>query len=1280
MRTLVRCCLCGFIILIYWCSTVSAQVVDIPDPNLEKAIREALELPDEIPITQQEMSRLTKLEAVEKGITNLTGLEHAPNLTSLLLYRNPIVAISPLAHLTKLKGVNLWGCRIVDLSPLRNLTNLRGVFLGHNNISDISPLADLTNLTALHLQSNQIVDLNPLANLINLREFWINDNSVEDITILANLTQLTHLRLDKNQIRDISPLANLTLLEKLRLNRNEITDITPLIELKNLTELHIADNPFHDFSPLLELEGVELDIEISEEFNVIVEIPDPNLRQLIRETLSLPEAVPLTQGQMLRLTELDAGGNRGITDLTGMEYATNLQSLDLDLNPIVAISPLTHLTKLKGVTLWGCDIVDLSPLHNLKNLRGVFLGHNNISDISPLGELTNLTALHLQSNQIVDLNPLADLINLRELWIQGNSVADITILANLTLLEELRLNRNEITDVTPLIGLKNLMELHIADNPFHDFSPLLELEGVELDIEISEGFNIVVEVPDPNLRQLIREALSLPEVVPLTQGQMLRLTRLDAGGNRGITNLTGLEYATNIRFLILYLNPIVAISPLTHLTKLEGVTLWGCHITDLSPLRNLENLRGVSLGHNRISDISPLGELTNLTYLHLQSNQIVDFSPLANLINLRALWIHDNFGTDISPLQGLNLTDFRYDEVCDIEPLLPLARDRIKNRSFPSVFQAWNDVVGLDHLTREQRHVLHDLFFNSGLRLKWDTTLAEPTYGVAIQRAGYLEGARETRQRQLAQNPNMIFLHDVRIYHHDRPEAFPPGSDFWLRDAQGQIIRNANNEYLINFLKPEVQDLLIKRIISFERCGLYDGVFLDGFHNNFTGFMGRRHYPVSNEEIIQVMLNILRAVRSQVREDFLVLINTNRTKATRYTEYVNGTFMETLTDNHFSDNPGGYTHGGLYEIEDTLTWSEEKFRSPQINCLEGWGIPTEPPDSPDNRRWMRVFTTMSLTHSDGYVMYTTGTGAIPGPDPDAIYPWGPGHEHFWYPFWDANLGHPIGPKAQLYQNVEGLFIREFTNGWAVYNRSGSAQAISLPESAIPVSDRGNSAASTTHQLPDLDGEIYLKAAVEPPTLPYDLNKDGVVNVLDLILTAQNFGSTEGDINGDGTTNILDLILVAQHLGVTSTPAAPAAVPASLSPEKVQEWIDIAHAHNDGSIAFVQGIATLERLLASMVPDKTMLRANYPNPFNPETWIPYHLANDTVVRISIYDIHGALVRQLNLGHQRAGYYTNRTKAAYWDGCNEIGESVASGVYFYTLTTDDYTGTRRMVIVK
>jgi flagellar hook assembly protein FlgD len=108
----------------------------------------------------------------------------------------------------------------------------------------------------------------------------------------------------------------------------------------------------------------------------------------------------------------------------------------------------------------------------------------------------------------------------------------------------------------------------------------------------------------------------------------------------------------------------------------------------------------------------------------------------------------------------------------------------------------------------------------------------------------------------------------------------------------------------------------------------------------------------------------------------------------------------------------------------------------------------------------------------------------------------------------------------------------------------------------------------------------------------------------------------------------------------------------------------------------------------LTPKQTVLLPNYPNPFNPETWIPYHLARAADVEVTIYDARGVLVRQLDIGHQSAGYYTDRSKAAYWDGCNENGKSVASGVYFYQLRVSssrfigagNYSATRRMVIVK
>ena len=141
-------------------------------------------------------------------------------------------------------------------------------------------------------------------------------------------------------------------------------------------------------------------------------------------------------------------------------------------------------------------------------------------------------------------------------------------------------------------------------------------------------------------------------------------------------------------------------------------------------------------------------------------------------------------------------------------------------------------------------------------------------------------------------------------------------------------------------------------------------------------------------------------------------------------------------------------------------------------------------------------------------------------------------------------------------------------------------------------------------------------------------------------------------------------------------AAPAAQPLAFSdyppfqllPLEVQQYL-------------LHQFSEFETAAAWQIPDKTIVEQNYPNPFNPETWIPYHLAHDADVTITIYDIKGVMVRQLELGHQSAGYYTDRSQAAYWDGRNESGESVASGVYFYQLRAGkDYSAMRRMVIVK
>ena len=201
----------------------------------------------------------------------------------------------------------------------------------------------------------------------------------------------------------------------------------------------------------------------------------------------------------------------------------------------------------------------------------------------------------------------------------------------------------------------------------------------------------------------------------------------------------------------------------------------------------------------------------------------------------------------------------------------------------------------------------------------------------------------------------------------------------------------------------------------------------------------------------------------------------------------------------------------------------------------------------------------------------------------------------------------------------------------------------------------------------------------------DVNDDGIVNIIDLTLVASNFGKqgeNDADVNDDGIVNIVDLTLVAAAFG--NTAAAPfALVPDSelaTTRQQVQQWLSEARQLNLTDPAFQRGIAVLEQLLAAVTPKETLLLPNYPNPFNPETWIPYQLASPADVSIAIYAANGKLVRKLELGHQAVGIYESRSRAAYWNGKNVLGEPVASGVYFYTLTAGDFTATRKMLIRK
>ena len=468
-------------------------------------------------------------------MTPLTGLIH---LTGLQLDSNSISDLTPLADLTSLTGLSLYNNSISDLTPLAGLTSLIWLRLDSNSISDLTPLAELANLTELRLENNNISDLTPLAGLTNLIRLYLNANSISDLTPLVGLTNLATLWLGDNSISDLTPLAELTNLTELRLENNSISDIAPLVENTGLgigNWIDVRGNPLSDASinthiPALQARGVISDGDGEE---TPVAIPDAKLHAAIANELGKANNAPITASEMATLSHLFALDS-DILELTGLEYAINLTTLQLYNNRVSDLTPLAGLTNLISLHLRRNSIADLTPLAGLTNLTTLELSFNAVSDLTPLAGLTNLTELEIEDNAITDLTPLAGLTSLTTLQFGFNAVSDLTPLAGLTNLTELHLYGNRISnsDLTPLAGLTNLTTLELSFNAVSDLTPLAGLTNLtELEIEDNAITDLT---PLAGLTNLITLELGNNDI-----------SKLPVGMFAGFANLETLNLARN---------------------------------------------------------------------------------------------------------------------------------------------------------------------------------------------------------------------------------------------------------------------------------------------------------------------------------------------------------------------------------------------------------------------------------------------------------------------------------------------------------------------------------------------------------------------------------------------------------------------------------------------------------------------------------------------------------------------------------------------------------------
>ena len=725
-----------------------------------------------------------------------------------------------------------------------------------------------------------------------------------------------------------------------------------------------------------------------------------------------------------------------------------------------------------------------------------------------------------------------------------------------------------------------------------------------------------VNIPDTNLREAINEALGKAPDARVTVDEMETLTRLEAN-NRRISDLTGLETATNLEDLRLNHNLISDLSPLAELIRLHRIQLEDNTISDISPLKGLINLGNLHIPHNLISDISPVEGLVNLRWVNFGHNVVDDWSPLAGLVKLDGINMSHNPVADLSPLTGLISLRHFHSWGTPILSLAPLTESP-KMRVISICGGEISDLSSLEGLTS-----LKELYL-PGNEVADISALASLTGLTRLS----LEGNEISDISPLEELNGLTWIDLHRNAISDVSPLSALSNLTWLDLSQNRITDVSSLTSLSSLTWMGLTENPIADVSSLERFSEQTSISHSDFVNSA--------FPEAGPKIVGPWLWVIVPGGRLDHTDLLAKASkgaATEVKVATFGATEGKSVGSSVWEVHTLSATGG---DNLNEMTDALGWGSGSAIYDHVV----YGSVTL--DSPREQE-----TTMLAGSDDEVKVWLNGELV-----------------HY----------NPVLRGAGDFQDAFPVTLKEGPNVLlvAVCNRGHGA-----------FSGFFGFAKDTDYTVNHPDKKVSIEVSA------YDVNRDGVTNILDLILVGQDLGkaqstNTRTDVNGDRTVNISDLILVAQHLGELSGIAAAPSVLAlrsiGLDVATIQAWIAQAQVENDGSVVFKQGIANLQRLLALLVPEKTALLANYPNPFNPETWIPYQLAEPATVTLHIYAVSGALVRTLDLGHRPAGVYQYRSRAAYWDGRNQLGESVASGVYFYTLTAGDFAATRKMLIRK
>ena len=939
----------------------------------------------------------------------------------------------------------------------------------------------------------------------------------------------------------------------------------------------------------------------------------------------------------------------------------NLTHLFLSNNPISDLSPISGLPNLTTLHLGSNDISDLSAISGLTNLTELYLYDNPISDLSAISSLLNLTTLSLFDNNILDISPVSGLTNLTKLWLNGNDISDISALGGLKRLAELNLRDNSVSDISALGGLTNLTGLWLNGNNISDISALGSLRHLEKlyfwDNNISD-LSVLAGLPRLRYLDVRGNPLGYTSIyrhIPVLQARGARVVfdkrtigRVTGSGNQHGAPTTSLPISVKVNDSNGYAFPGVPV--IFTLTAGSGTLSTTAATTDRNGRAESTLTLGAEGGTRTVEVSVPGIEQPLIFTIEGKEGTII---PDSNLRAKIGAALGKGSGDPISPSEIAKLTyliasDAGISNLTGLEHAINLTRLILGNNSISDI----SAVSGLTNLT-ELRLLNNDISDISAVsRL---TNLAEL----------WLNGNDISDISAVSGLSNLTFLVLSNNSISDISAVSGLSNLTYLILANNSISDLPPMSGLPNLTTLDLDNNRISDLSGVS--GLTNLTELRLFNNSISDISAVSGLTNLTElRLFNNSISDISAVSGLPNLKTLDLRSNNISDISAVAGLPNLTYLN-LGGNSISDLASLVAGQGLGS-GDTVVVSENRLSyrdlHTHIPALESRGV---------------------TVHSSGVAHPAlvkisgdnqTGAAAAALANPYVVEVQdseGTGLAGIWVTF-AVTAGGGTLSAIRTTTDANGRAESTLTLGPHLGTNTVSAsvnQFIKFP--------------TTDHYTVQWRVAFHATADTELPQIAADVNGDGVVNILDLVSVADSLEnenpSLTADVNGDGVVNVLDLILVAGLLESTaSAPAARPQIPETLTAVEVQGWLTDAISLEVTDVIIKRGVAVLGQLLIALTPTVTELLPNYPNPFNPETWIPYRLAEDAFVTLTIYDLSGQVVRALEVGHQIASAYETRSKAIYWDGRNGLGEQVASGVYFYHLSAGDYAATRRMVILK